>query len=48
MFKKRERERERDGQPMTNENFEINWPTKRGGHEDVEVFFNREDEIQTF
>ncbi|RYR55975.1 hypothetical protein Ahy_A05g021793 isoform A [Arachis hypogaea] len=43
---------------MTNEVFEINWPAKSDGHlrrvlvrlygEGVEVFFNREDEIQTF
>ena len=43
---------------MTNEVFEINWPTKSDGllrrvlvrlyGEGVEVFFNREEEIQTF
>ncbi|XLT33078.1 hypothetical protein HN873_064370 [Arachis hypogaea] len=43
---------------MTNEVFEINWPAKSDGHlrrvqvrlygKGVEVFFNREDEIQTF
>ncbi|OIW14230.1 hypothetical protein TanjilG_21370 [Lupinus angustifolius] len=43
---------------MTNEVFQINWPTKSDGHlrrvlvrlygEGVEVFFNREVEIQTF
>ncbi|TKY46085.1 choline kinase 2 [Spatholobus suberectus] len=43
---------------MTNEVFEVNWPTKSDGHqrrvlvrlygEGVEVFFNRVDEIQTF
>ncbi|QHO12868.1 putative choline kinase [Arachis hypogaea] len=43
---------------MTNEVFEINLPAKSDGHlrrvlvrlygEGVEVFFNREDEIQTF
>nr|CAC24490.1 choline kinase [Pisum sativum] len=43
---------------MTNEVFEVNWPTKSDGHlrrvlvrlygEGVEVFFDRDDEIQTF
>ncbi|ESW23937.1 hypothetical protein PHAVU_004G089000 [Phaseolus vulgaris] len=43
---------------MTNEVFEVNWPTKSDGHqrkvlvrlygEGIEVFFNRVDEIQTF
>ncbi|XVF29861.1 hypothetical protein REPUB_Repub16aG0007000 [Reevesia pubescens] len=43
---------------MTNEVYEINWPTKHGGlhqkvlvriyGEGVEVFFNRDDEIKTF
>ncbi|XP_027357626.1 probable choline kinase 2 isoform X2 [Abrus precatorius] len=43
---------------MTNEVYEVNWPTKNDGHqrrvlvrlygEGVEVFFNRLDEIQTF
>jgi choline/ethanolamine kinase len=43
---------------MTNEVFEVNWPTKSDGHlrrvlvrlygEGVELFFNRDDEIQTF
>lgn len=43
---------------MTNQVFEVNWPTKSDGHvrrvlvrlygEGVEVFFDRDDEIQTF
>lgn len=43
---------------MTNEVFEVNWPTKSDSHlrrvlvrlygEGVEVFFNRDDEIKTF
>lgn len=43
---------------MTNEVFEVNWPTKSDGHlrrvivrlygEGVDLFFNRFDEIQTF
>ncbi|KAE8666604.1 putative choline kinase 1 [Hibiscus syriacus] len=43
---------------MTNEVFQINWPTKHGGlhqkvlvrvyGEGVEVFFNRDDDIRTF
>ncbi|MED6118254.1 hypothetical protein PIB30_000878 [Stylosanthes scabra] len=44
---------------MTNEVFQINWPTKNGGGglrkvlvrlygEGVEVFFNREEEVRTF
>ena len=43
---------------MTNEVFQVNWPTKNGGSlrkvlvrlygEGVEIFFNREDEVRTF
>lgn len=43
---------------MTNEVFQVNWPTKNGGEvrkvlvrlygEGVEVFFDREEEVQTF
>ncbi|KAL2348201.1 hypothetical protein Fmac_002201 [Flemingia macrophylla] len=43
---------------MTNEIFQINWPTKNGGEvrnvlvrlygEGVEVFFDKEEEVQTF